>query len=111
MQHGINLKSFSYEQKQYQLPEYYSIDHIVMESRHFEEEELFKGIFRGNKQATEVYFYIEPESNRLPFLIDTDYDGVQYHPVTKELFWECRTDPEIMAPLDNLEYQVKKGDS
>ena len=111
LQHGINLKSFSYEQKQYQLPEYYSIDHIVMESRHFEEEELFKGIFRGNKQATEVYFYIEPESNRLPFLIDTDYDGVQYHPVTKELFWECRTDPEIMAPLDNLEYQVKKGDS
>ena len=38
LQYGIKLKSFTYELKQYQLPDWYSIEHIVMESRHFEEE-------------------------------------------------------------------------
>lgn len=108
LKQGLVLQAFSYEQERYTLKDCYSIEQITMEPKHFEEEELYKGIINGKESSTEVYFYLEIETQKLPFLIDADSDGVQYHPVTSELFWENRSDREIMAPLDDLEYQIKK---
>lgn len=111
LRRGLVLKSFSYDQERYPLKYLYCIEQITLEPKHFEEEELFKGIIKNHTIPTEVYFYLDIKTKKLPFLIDTDYDGVQYHPVTGELFWENRSDREIMAPLDDLEYEIKEDDS
>lgn len=110
LKHGLMLKAFSYGQERYLLKDSYCIEKITMEPKHFEEEELFKGIYRGKEVSTEVYFYLDIETKKLPFLIDPDRDGVQYHPFTGEFFWEYRIDREVMAPLDDLEYQIKEED-
>ncbi len=108
LKRGLLIKAFNYEHKQHLLQDTFCIEQITIENKHFAEEEIFTGIFKGKKISTEVYFCLDIETQKLPFLIDTDYDGVQYHPVTGELFWECRSDPEIMAPLDDLEYLIKE---
>lgn len=108
LKQGLVLQAFSYEQERYTLKDSYRIEQITMEPRHFEAEELYKGTIKGKESSTEVYFYLDVETQKLPFLIDADSDGVQYHPATGELFWENRSDREIMAPLDDVEYQIKK---
>jgi len=108
---GLVIEAFSYNQERYLLKDLYFIEQITIEPKHFEEEELFKGIINNHTILTEVYFYLDIKTQKLPFLIDTDYDGVQYHPATGELFWEYRSDREIMAPLDDLEYRIKEEDS
>ncbi|WP_161822444.1 hypothetical protein [Sporotomaculum syntrophicum] len=108
LKRGLLIKAFNYEHKQHLLQDTFCIEQITKENKHFAEEEIFTGIFKGKNISSVVYFCLDIEKQKLPFLIDTDYDGVQYHPVTGELFWECRSDPEIMAPLDDLEYTIKE---
>lgn len=110
LEKGLVLESFTYEGKEHRLLTPCSIKEISLAPKHFVGEELFKGSIACNDEAKEVFFYLDDENNKLPFLIDEDHDGIQYHPVTGELFFDLRSDQRIMSPLDDLLYNIEEDD-
>lgn len=111
LEKGLVLEAFTYEEASYCLKNTQIIRNITLSPRHFEGEELFKGFLTGPEETMEVLFYLEEESNKIPFLIDDDHDGVQYHPETGELFFDLRSDRHILAPLDDLTYRIHEEET
>lgn len=111
MDQGIILSGFSYDDCHYSLPTRYYISDIQLSPKRFEGEELLRGVIQSTSGPLDVYFYLDDEANILPYLWDEDDDGVQYDLDVHEIFWEMRDARNVMAPLDNLEFEFGKVDN
>ena len=106
---GLVLKSFYYNDARYTLPKKYRITDVKISSKHFEGEELLRGLVDLGDHVEEIFFYLE-EGNAIPGLWDRDDDGVQYDPEQQSLFWEVRKGAHIMGPLENIEFDFFRED-
>ena len=106
--YGLLATKFKYKGKENKFKIPFIIENIVKtDPINFADEELYIGQAIIGNQSTEVIFYLNLEDKTLPFLLDLDRDGVQYHPKTGEVFWENRSGKEIMGPIDDINYVVK----
>lgn len=107
--YGIKATGFKYKGDYYKFKDSFIIDKI-QEAKpiNFIKEELYTGQAIIKDQTTQVIFYINMEKVIMPFLLDEDRDGVQYHPLTGEVFWESRSGKEIMGPIEDISYEVKE---
>ena len=103
---GLMLTAFIYRNRRYRLTRPYPLVGIVKKAEQFEGEEQFRGYVQLENGVQEVTFYIDAERMVIPYLWDTDGDGVQYDPNESTLFWEWRDDKDIMGPLDDFEFQL-----
>ena len=107
--YGLLASRFKYKGKTNEFKIPFNIENIEKtDPINFADEELYIGqVIIGNK-ITKVLFYLNLEDKTLPFLLDLDRDGVQYHPKSGEVFWENRSGKEIMGPIDDINYVVKE---
>lgn len=105
MTYGIILKSFLYQGKRYELPHKYHITEIRLSPKHFEGDQLMRGVINVGHKAYEVFFYLEDDSDMLTYLWDADDEGVQYDPRQQHIFWEWTDSQDVMGPLDDLEFE------
>lgn len=105
MAQGIVLQSFLYKDERHVLPHKYHIFKIQLSPKHFEGDQLLRGVIKNEDQTYEVFFYIEDDVNLLAYLWDDDADGVQYDPNEKRLFWEMSESQDVIGPLEDLEFE------
>ncbi|MDD2493616.1 MAG: hypothetical protein PHE29_00305 [Tissierellia bacterium] len=107
--HGIIATGFKYKGKSNKFKVPFKIEHIEKtDPINFADEELYMGQAIIKNKNTKVLFYLNMEDKTLPFLLDLERDGVQYHPKTGDIFWENRSGKEIMGPIDDISYVVKE---
>ena len=107
--YGILATGFNYKGKSNKFKIPFKIEHIEKtDPINFADEELYMGRAIIGDKSTKVLFYLNVDNKTLPFLLDLERDGVQYHPETGDIFWENRRDKEIMGPIDDISYVVKE---
>lgn len=107
--YGLMATKFKYRGKTNKFKTPFKIENIEKtDPINFADEELYIGQAIIENQSTEVLFYLNLKDKALPFLLDLDRDGVQYHPKTGEVFWENRSGKDIMGPIDDINYEVKE---
>jgi hypothetical protein len=107
--YGILATGFNYKGKSNKFKIPFKIEHIEKtDPINFADEELYTGQAIIGDKNTKVLFYLNVDNKTLPFLLDLERDGVQYHPKTGDIFWENRRDKEIMGPIDDISYVVKE---
>ena len=107
--YGILATGFNYKGKSNKFKIPFKIEHIEKtDPINFADEELYMGRAIIGDKSTKVLFYLNVDNKTLPFLLDLERDGVQYHPKTGDIFWENRRDKEIMGPIDDISYVVKE---
>jgi hypothetical protein len=107
--HGLKLKSFSYEGELYMLEDPLFLEGIEKSrSFNYSEEPVYKGIVRSSLSVSEVLFYLDIENRQIPLLLDTYRDGAQYDLDTGEVFWDLRESKNVIAPIDDFDYEIRE---
>lgn len=109
MKKGIVATGFKYRGKSERFKVPFIIDNIhKTEPINFIGEELYTGQVIFGNNSSQVIFYINLEKRIIPFLLDLDRDGAQYDPLTGEVFWENRSEKQIMGPIEDITYDIRE---
>lgn len=106
---GLILNAFSYKKKTYNLLNPLAVKDIRDgEPLNFTGESIYNGVAKCSGNDCDVIFYLDTEKKKVPILLDMDRDGAQYDLKTGEIFWELRKGNNILAPVEDFDYEIKE---